>query len=377
MEDMLNLLIVEDNDGQIESWKSTIDLFNRKKSKNESPIIKPEIKINKEDGLEAISTGSFDAAIVDLKLSPGSEKSEGNKIIAEIKKKQRYPIFVVSSFPEDLEETDEKENPFFKVYSRDQKLFKDILNDIVSIYNTGITKLLGKGGLISSIESSLQEIFWKNISHSFDEISQSTLDKEKVLMRYILTHLIEYLSADNSASSEPYYLGEMYVLPPINDNLATGVLLKEKKSGNFFIILTPACDMVIRKNGSRKAKKIMLVQIECIEYNSQINEIKEMKKSKQEENLKDLLKNNFSLNYHFLPPIKKFAGGFINFQHISSIEEKEITDKFSIIGKVTAPFLKDIISRFSTYYARQGQPEFDLKPSIDKILGNQTELSGG
>jgi hypothetical protein len=380
MEDCLSLLIVEDDERQVKYWETDIDLFNRKESKNESPIIKHKIKRNLKDGLDAISSGSFDAAVVDLKLSAISEKPEGNKIIAEIKKKQRFPIFVVSGFIEDLEEleeTDERENPFFKVYSRDEKLFKDILNEIVSIYNTGITKLLGKGGgsLISVIESSLQEIFWKHMSLSFDEILQSTPDKEKVLLRYSLTHLIEYLSSDEVVSDETYYPGEMYVLPPIKDNLTAGVLLKEKKSGDFFIILTPLCDMVIRKNGSRKAKKIMLVQIECIKYNPQIKEINKMKKSKQEDNLKDLLKNNFSLNYHFLPPAKKFKGGFINFQYVSSIEEKQIRDKFNIIGKVTAPFLKDIISRFSTYYARQGQPALDLKPCIDKILDNQTGLS--
>jgi hypothetical protein len=366
MENCLNLLIVEDNDGQIKSWETAIDLFNRNKSKNEIPIIKPETRKNLKDGLDAISSGRFDAAVVDLKLSPRSEKSEGNKIIAEIKKKQRFPIFVVSGFPQDLEETDEQENPFFKVYNRDQKFFKEILNEIVSIYNTGITKLLGKGedGLISSIENSLQKIFWSHMSHSFDEISDSPLDTKKVLMRYALTHLIEYLSANEVVSNEPYYPGEMYVLPPINNHLATGVLLEEKVSGLLFIILMPSCDMVLRENGSRKAKKISLVQIEGIENISQ---------SKNSGEIKKLLDNNFSLNYHFLPPFKKFAGGFINFQYLNSVMEKEISDGFSIIGKVTAPFLKDIISRFSSYYARQGQPVLDIKLICEKIIAKKKQ----
>jgi hypothetical protein len=158
------------------------------------------------------------------------------------------------------------------------------------------------------------------------------------------------------------------MLPAINDNLATGVLLKDKASNEFFIILTPACDMVIRKNGSRKAEKIMLVQIEGIESISQ---------NKNGKDIEKLFKNNSSLNYHFLPPIKKFVGGFINFQHISSIEDKKITDKFSIIGKVTAPFLKDIISRFSTYYARQGQPELDIKAVHDKIIVKKNQSASG
>ncbi|MCU0287406.1 MAG: hypothetical protein MUF15_13560 [Acidobacteria bacterium] len=368
MEECLNLLVVEDNDGQIKAWETAIDLFNRDKSKNLN--LKAEIKKDLESGLAAISSNNFDAAIVDLKLSPENSELDGNKIITEIQKKQRFPIVVVSGLPQDMKETTGEENALFKVYKRDQKPFKDILMEIVSIYNTGITKLLGRGenGLISSIEKSLQEIFWSHISHSFDEISSSLLDTKKVLMRYTLTHLFEYLSEGDTTSSEFYYEGEMYMLPAINDNLATGVLLKDKASNEFFIILTPACDMVIRKNGSRKAEKIMLVQIEGIESISQ---------NKNGKDIEKLFKNNSSLNYHFLPPIKKFVGGFINFQHISSIEDKKITDKFSIIGKVTAPFLKDIISRFSTYYARQGQPELDIKAVHDKIIVKKNQSASG
>jgi len=287
-------------------------------------------------------------------LSTTSEGSEGNKIIGKIKKCQRFPIFVVSGFPQDLEDSFSGENAFFKVYKRDQKEFKEILNEIVSIYKTDITKILGSGAnsIIFSIGKKLQELFWSHLSYSFDEISKSSMDTQKVLKRYTLTQLIEHLSVDEFISPELYYPGEMYVFPPFQkqDHLATGILLKEKDTGNVFIILTPLCDMVIRKKG-RKAKRISLVRIEEIDGVLSANK-------KQE---KKLFKNNFCLYYHFLPPAQKFIGGFINFQHINSKEEKEIDKNFLIIGKVAAPFLKDIISRFSSYYARQGQPEIDIQ----------------
>ena len=37
-------------------------------------------------------------------------------------------------------------------------------------------------------------------------------------------------------------------------------------------------------------------------------------------------------------------------------------------GTITDAFKKDIIERFSSYYQRQGQPEFDTKSLIKKHI---------
>jgi hypothetical protein len=136
----------------------------------------------------------------------------------------------------------------------------------------------------------------------------------------------------------------------------------------------PACDMVVRKEGVIKAEYITMAQIEETENNhlKQIRKIitsknNEDKYKKAIEKLKGLLTNSFSLNYHFLPSVPNFEGGFINFRKLKSLKPKEIKKQFKIIGKVTSPFLKDIIARFSTYYARQGQPEFDMTQIFDAL----------
>lgn len=368
----IKLLIIEDDQAQVNSFKTSIDLFNKE---NKDFRFDHKIEMNFEKGMKAISKSYYDTAIIDLKLSPTSETAEGNKIIKKIMDDFRFPIIVRSAFPKVLdEEFEEKRSPFLKIYERTDKSIEDILKDIVVLYNTGITRILGEGGLLKEIKKHLHKIFWNHISQSFEDIRDSHLDTKNVLMRYILTHLIEYLSFSGPGLPEKHYPGEMYIIPPMNEDLFTGVLLKDKNAGNQYIILMPACDMVVRKDGAIKAEYITMVQIEETEKNhlKQIRKKIATKSNEEEyikaiEKLNRLLTNSFSLNYHFLPPVPNFKGGFINFRKLKSLKPKEIKKQFKVIGKITTPFLKDIIARFSTYYARQGQPEFDMTQIRDAL----------
>ncbi|EMU6246077.1 hypothetical protein WOA06_001781, partial [Campylobacter jejuni] len=78
--------------------------------------------------------------------------------------------------------------------------------------------------------------------------------------------------------------------------------------------------------------------------------------------------NNDSEKESFYP-IKNFAKIFevdnkdkeilkpsIYFQDLISVKKEEISD-YVRVASISYPFLKDIIARFSRYYARQGSPK--------------------
>ncbi|EAL5481057.1 hypothetical protein DQ699_09220, partial [Campylobacter jejuni] len=46
----------------------------------------------------------------------------------------------------------------------------------------------------------------------------------------------------------------------------------------------------------------------------------------------------------------------ICFQGLISVKKEEISD-YARVASISYPFLKDIIAKFSRYYARQGSPE--------------------
>ena len=60
--------------------------------------------------------------------------------------------------------------------------------------------------------------------------------------------------------------------------------------------------------------------------------------------------NNRQFRYHYLPSFNENYGFLIDFQEVKSICPNTA---FTRIASVSAPFIKDIISRFSNYYSRQ------------------------
>lgn len=366
--EILKLIIVEDNEEQIKLYKDTIDEFNK------SSIIKIESKVSKnlKEGFEQIKTDDFDAAIIDLRLGSEDMTGKGKQIIKEIKSNLRFPVFVLSAYPGDLDEDLKKENVFYKVYVQTKKDTTDVLKEITDIYKTGITKIMGSKGII---EKTLQKVFWENIANSMEYWKKEVEDKnkiEKVLSRHILAHLDESLRLTEEGAFEKCHPAEVYIIPPIKKDFFTGDILKNKTSEEYFLILTPACDMELRKQGDnsikRNADKITLAKLtefnQVPEIREYINNQSNTKKKKVEEYIKNTKKGR----YHYLPSFGTQIPGFlIDFQDINQINQDELTT-YNRVASIDEPFLKDIISRFTSYYARQGSPNLDIDIILKRLV---------
>ena len=130
--------------------------------------------------------------------------------------------------------------------------------------------------------------------------------------------------------------------------------------------MNPACDLVIRKNKNPKTDSILTVRIERqgSVLDTALDGIK--KEDKKTEKRKAVFSNNYTTYYHWLPDTNFFEGGFLNFRKISSISYNDFIKQFSNPEIQIAPsFVKDIVSRFSSYYARQGQPDIDSRHLVN------------
>jgi len=353
----LKLLIVEDDPELITAYKRDIISFN----------LVSEIKIKhtqvskKEDALSILNNKDlyFDAAIVDLKLD-SDEKIDndfsGNEVIRAIKSNLRFPVFVVTGTPQDIAEDLKLESSLFKIKTRGEE--DDLLQQLVNIYNTGITKILGKSG---QIENYLNKIFWDHLSNSMEswivDKARNSEEKEKALLRYTLSHIQEYLDLkENLQSFEFYTPAEFYITPPIKPNLFTGDVVKIL--ANKYVVLNPACDF-----GNGKIENILFVTIKRWEVLDSEFDKRPLSKGK-ESKLKEHITNKIP-RFHFIPKTETIDAGFIDFQdkktfnstRVNSLIEK---NKITRIATISTPFLKDIISRYSNYYARQGSPDFNV-----------------
>ena len=360
----MELLIVEDDAAAIETYKDNIDSFN----KTSDIQINPTFKQTLSEAKQALIDPNYDAAIIDLKLASNSMELEGLEIVEEIEKKLRFPIFIVSG---SIAQVNKEENVFLKKRARDGT-FKSILSEILSIYQTGITKILGNKGEINNY---LHTIFWKHLATSLDKWVDDPLrnadEKHKTLLRYILLHIQEYLELDEQANFENYHPSEIYITPVIKSKVFTGDIVKKNGTEETYIILTPSCDLA-----QGKAKDILLVEIEeetrgiLLEKTNIIKSRREaaVQLANAEKDLNNLISNSFSNKYHFLPKYNNIKAGLINFQKLKSVRVQDFEANFSRIASINGSFTKDIVARFSYYYSRQGSPDFNKKEIYDSLI---------
>lgn len=352
----MRLLLVEDTDSDIEACLSTVKRYNMQKEYTIDCVVKK----SKDEALSALDS-TFDGAIIDLKLSSGSDTTEGNDVIADIHSRRRIPLIILTGTPENAQ----AECSYLGCYKKGEIDYGEIFDKFYEIYKTGLTRIMGGRGVI---EDAMQGIFWGHLLPHLDtwkKYSSEGKETERSILRLVLNHLLELLGNDEN----PSHPEEMYIFPPLQKGFKTGSIIKQKAGSGHCIVLNPACDLVLRAAGQMKTDRLLLVEIDneskC--YTHILEKLGGDDEKKQI--LNKFFTNSFSPFYHWLPATTFFPGGFVNFRKLSTMSLKQcLKDYDSPHTQVSTHFVKDILSRFSSYYSRQGQPDIDSANAIARIL---------
>jgi hypothetical protein len=144
-----------------------------------------------------------------------------------------------------------------------------------------------------------------------------------------------------------------------------------RKGNERFVVLSPACDIAVRKirdDGKPEinAKRITLAKI--IDINREdfllhglINDSDNS--AKRETVLSEIVKGQNG-KYVLIPKYLDLTQGIVDLQNLYTIDIDEFVDDYVRQATVSAPFLKDIQAKMSSYHGRQGQPDLDKKELI-------------
>lgn len=355
----LRLLIVEDAEQDLGSCREAVEDYKRDK---EREIELVECK-TLDEALEKLDN-SFDGAIIDLTLS--GQADAGSQVIEEIRTSFfRIPIFIFTGDPGARDESIEG----IEIFIKSETDYYNLLDEFWDTYETGLTRIMGGGG---KIEGLLGKVFLENlllqrtkwVSYGKTDLKRT----ENALLRYTLNHLLQLLEEDE----ERCFPEEVYLYPHVSEKITTGSIVKEKTSDQLFVILSPACDLVIRQSGEFKTDRILLVEIEAENdiVNDALDGIKRQRS--REDKLKTVFNNNYTDYYHWLPNVDFFDGGFLNFRKLKTLKKDDFEGQLEEPSIQISPFfVKDIVSRFSSFYARQGQPDIDSADSVNHYTQEQ------
>ena len=333
----IKLLIVDDDNEIIQEFEKSVEIYNRY---NDNIKYKPYVANNLDKAKERLEIYIIDTAIIDINLNnrSGDDNVDGNRVIEEILKYFRMPIFVVSGTPDRLDDS-LKNNVMIKQYTREVDTNKTLFEiDIPNSMQSPTLKYFSRNGYL---EKEIAKIYWEYLTETMEYWEQSTRELsqeeiDKILSRHTLSCLNEKLYVNGNIDKfDEYHFGEMYIIPPIKQHYHTGDIIK--KDEELFIILNPSCDIV-----TKKVEFYLLAKIIYINKN-----IEEIKRNKGKE------------CYYYLP---YFANIFTEIQdsvyviNFQNLQTTEFCNEYERIATISAPFLKDVIARFSRYYARQGQP---------------------
>lgn len=369
--DTVKILLVEDAQDQINIFSETVEVYNTKYS-SDREIKYSSVKTLEEAKKKIKDDRDYDGAIVDLKLS--DDQNGGNNVVKQMREYYiRIPVIFVTGFPDIV-----IDDPIIiHKRARGTESYESDFDHLYNIKKTGLTNIMSGRG---QIERALDTVYTTNLLNkdnlaAWIEYGQHDKEKsEKALLRYTVNHLIQFLDDD-----ENYFPEEAYIHPPYSSYIdrepmpskmiTTGSIVKKQTETKYFVVMNPACDLVIRDSGEPKTDRILVAEIENEKEIRQKAVGDCTNQEKKERKIKEVYKNNYCEYLHWLPETKYFFGGLINFRKINTYDKDTFNKNFFCPEIQISPFfIKDIISRFSAYYSRQGQPDIDITVSLGKAM---------
>ena len=356
-EEALRILLVEDCEEDVKICQGAVRRFKDESHRDIDLVVCKTLN----EGLDKVDN-YFDGAIIDLRLNGGG--SEGNEVIRKIKESYfRISVAILTGTPANADSDD----AYLGIFMKGETSYTDLFNRFAAIYDTGLTRILGGRG---RIEETLSRVFQKCLLPEksrekwIEYGKESPEQTEKALLRHTVNYLMHLLDDD----TDLFKPEEVYIFPPLQEGIRTGGIVRSKEGKGYFVILNPACDLVIRKNGSFKTDCILVVEVVKKETVAGVALKDTVKPDRRKAKVGELLKNNHANYYHWLPPTVFFEGGFLDFRHIRTVSPEEFGQKFEQPHiQISSPFVKDIIARFSSYYARQGQPEIENAVFVEEL----------
>lgn len=359
----IKLLIIDDDPEVLEEFSKSVNRFNR--DKEGICTIVAYQKGSLAEANEVLKYYKLDIAIVDLNLKETQEASEldnsdGNRVIEKVIENFQMPIYILTGEPEKLEEKYRQKNNI-TLCTKGEKTYLELLQEVYEKLSLKTIDYFSRDGYL---EKEINNFYWNHLQetlNTWNNVAQENpAEIDKILSRHTVACLNEKLYVNgNIGHFDKYHPGEMYIIPPIKQHYHTGDIIS--KDGKLFIILNPACDIV------NKINLDFYVLVRIIDFSSLPKLQEKIKKeaspdayfydklNKDGKNCYVDCKSNKKDRFHFLAKFHMIEDTLIDFQQIINLPEEEI-EQFTRIASISSPFLKDIIARFSLYYARQGQP---------------------
>lgn len=364
----MKILIIDDDEAVRKLFLEAIELWNGlHKDSQVVAFDEPDFIKEPDEARSVIETSGlveYDGLIVDLRFK---DVIKGDELLDAINQRLlRIPVVVYTGTPDSVR------GLCYRVCTKSEVKADDILAWFSDVKMSGLMSVIGRQG---GIERKLQDVFCQFQVQSLERWAKLGKQRgvevaERSAMRYVLMHLLDSLYQEDGA----VFPDEMYLNVGKSQVLKTGDVIMTNGGGEteYYLVMSPACDLVVRKTGTPKTESVLLVGIvstaeaaarslsdKIIQWKNQGAD-EDMCKRNEESHLKKFRDQTDPEYVHSIPCIKDMPRQYVAFRKVLHLPYEKVDKEFSRSGlRIAPPFLKDIQARFASYYGRQGQPDVD------------------
>jgi len=373
----LKTLFIEDNEVLSNNLKKYFD-----GESFSGHTLRAQNTIKFEEGVSLMEQSDYDLVVLDLyKDGANVDETAGLKVLEAIRKIAFVPVIFYTGHAHKIQNLISE---VVGVVSKGDG-FDNLKAEIQRIVDSKIALL--KGQVYTHLRESLRQYFWETVhdEKKFFEPIKNDVSLGYLLLRRFANSLskenIKQILGDDKIKTDKAHPMEFYIFPINQDSTKEEYLAGEilEKDENFYTVLTPDCDLVLRANGSRKADKILLAVTKKFKSLSDYIKYEELKnkqgkndkENQQLLNLAGKLKTWMSNRggeqdrFFFLPSTPFIENMIIDFQDKVMVEYSDLK-AYRRVAKLDLPYAQSMISSFIRYYNRIGFPDIDA----DYVMNN-------
>jgi len=374
------------------------------------PYVITEQSFSKAEYL--LRTTTIDVVVLDVRddnraTGEGPDDDRGVRVFEDLKKLRFLPVVFFTAIESRVQELDEP--PLVQVVSKGDGSEAAAAAVEVAFRSGAPVAVRALGDHVREV---MRQYLWDHIGPRWAAYQEAPRDQLANQLASRLAKSLEHTSAhdlqgalgDAMPTPRDWHPSRMYVLPPLTAAHSTGDLVRHD-DGAWSVLLTPACDLVIRSNGQCKADRILLARAEPLKdlpvfkdwleadcaarkslqampaagYTGQeVAENKQFQATaiKATKELTSLLEGSRDRYFH-LPGFLEIPDLLLDLQNVQSYSHATL-EGLTPVASLNPPYSQALLVRFTRYVGRVGLDDPDTVWLLDGFRNTRaSELDEG
>jgi CheY-like chemotaxis protein len=373
------LLVVDDDDDICATIKEFLE------SENINNIgLSVETITDFNQALQILEAQRIDLIILDVRMGDYSitqDEEVGRVTLESIKARRFVPVIFYTGLPNLVEHF---RSDLIHIVTKGSDGLESLLRSVQEVFQSRLPII--NRALIRHIEEVQRRYMWDFVAQHWSELGE--INDQSELAHLLARRLAISLSVDEIQVLETELGGiinpsktEMdvvhpityYVIPPLSKFPQPGDLYLRRNgdASNYWVILNPSCDFVVRKSGKCKVEYVLLAGT------TELRKAPEFQDwcgnpGKGRSKLEKLIRDNRegqADRYFFLPGALSIPDLIIDFQLIKSINYVDLKEHtWERVASLDSPHAEALQSKFSRYFGRIGKPDLNAEIIFSRFL---------